>query len=103
MGFLPGLATTYMGWGRMLIRGLLLGLTGFLLLQFGLRASSRAALFTAAFWQTFAEYARYRRKRLWPILPILGGLILLIWGAVFVFEWVLAYYAARLGHPVGLD
>ena len=38
-----------------------------------------------------------------PILPILGGLILLIWGAVFVFEWVLAYYAARLGHPVGLD
>ena len=86
----------------MLIRGLLLGLTGFLLLQFGLRAGSRAALFTAAFWQTFSEYAYYRLKRLWPILPVLGGLILLIWGAVFVFEWVLAYYAARLGHPVGL-
>jgi hypothetical protein len=85
----------------MLIRGLLLCLGGFVLLQLGLGAGRRAALFTATFWQTFGEYGRYRRKRLWPIVPLAGGLILLIWGAIFVFEWVLAYYAARLGHPLG--
>ena len=99
MGFLPSLATTYMVFGLMLIRGLLLSLAGFLLVQLGLSAGRRTALFSAVFWQTFPEYARYRVKRLWPMVPAVAGLILLIWGLVFLFQWILAYYAARLGHP----
>ena len=84
----------------MLIRSLLLCLTGFLLLRFGLTAGQRAALFSPLFWQTFPEFARYRVKRLWPLLPAVAGLILLIWGAISLYQWILAYYAARLGHPL---
>ena len=84
----------------MLIRSLLLCLTGVLLLRFGLTAGQRAALFSSLFWQTFPEFARYRTKRLWPVLPAVAGLILLIWGAIFLYQWILAYYAARLGHPL---
>lgn len=89
-----------MGSGLVLIRGLLLCLAGFLLLRLGLVAGQRAAIFSALFWQTFPEFARYRLKRLWPVLPAVAGLILLIWGAIFLYQWILAYYAARLGHPL---
>jgi uncharacterized membrane protein HdeD (DUF308 family) len=90
-----------MGNGLVLIRGLLLCLAGFLLLRLAIRAAQRLALLTGAFWRTFPEYARYRLKRLWPLAPGLAGLILLIWGLIFLFRWLLAYYAARLGHPLG--
>jgi hypothetical protein len=30
----------------------------------------------------------------------MAGAILLIWGLVLLFQWVLAYYAARMGHPL---
>ena len=89
-----------MGRGLVLIKGLLLCLAGFLLLQLAVRSGRKSALFTTAFWLTFPEYARYRLKRLWPIAPGVAGLILLIWGLVFLFRWLLAYYAARLGHPL---
>ena len=89
-----------MGSGLMLIQGLLLCFGGFLLLQAAVRSGRRAALFTQAFWVTFPQYARYRLKRLWPIAPGAAGLILLIWGLVFLFRWLLAYYDARLGHPL---
>jgi hypothetical protein len=89
-----------MGTGLVLIRGLLLCLVGVLLLRLALRAGQRGALFTAAFWLTFPEFARYRLKRLWPLAPGLAGLILLIWGLIFLFQWLLAYYNARLGHPL---
>jgi hypothetical protein len=82
----------------MLIVALTLSLTGFLLLRIALREGRRAALFSTAFWATFPEFARYRVKRLWPALLGLAGAILLIWGLVLLFQWLLAYYAARLGH-----
>jgi hypothetical protein len=85
----------------MLILGLLLCLAGFLLLRLGLAAGERAALFSPLFWQTFPEFARYRVKRLWPVVPTAAGLILLIWGAILLFKGILAYYGARLGHPLG--
>jgi hypothetical protein len=85
----------------MLFRGLLLCLAGFLLLQPAIRAGRRSALFSTAFWLTFPEYACYRVKRLWPLAMGLTGLILLIWGLIFLFQWVLSYYDARLGHPLG--
>ena len=89
-----------MGSATMLIRGLLLCLAGFLLLRLSIRAARRLALLTGAFWLTFPEFARYRLKRLWPLAPGVAGLILLIWGLVFLFSWLLAYYDARLGHPL---
>ena len=89
-----------MGSGLVLIRGLLLCLSGILLLRLALGAASASGLLTATFWLTFPEFARYRLKRIWPILPGLGGLILLIWGLIFLFQSLLAYYAARLGHPL---
>lgn len=89
-----------MGSGLVLIQGLMLCLAGFVLLQLAVRSGRRSALFTAAFWLTFPEYARYRLKRVWPIAPGLAGLILLICGLVFLFRWLLAYYDARLGHPL---
>jgi hypothetical protein len=89
-----------MGSGLVLIRGLLLCLTGFLLLQLAIRTGRRSAVFTTAFWLTFPEYARYRLKRLWPVGAGLAGLILLIWGLIFLFQWLLAYYDARLGRPL---
>jgi hypothetical protein len=80
---------------------LALGLTfaGFVLLRIALRQGRRDALFSAAFWVTFPQFARYRLKRLGPAALGLAGAILLIWGLVLLFQWVLAYYAARLGHP----
>ena len=85
----------------MLIWGLALGLAGLILLRIALREGRRAALFSSAFWITFPEFARYRLKRLWPAALGMGGAILLIWGLVLLFQWLLAYYAARLGHPLG--
>lgn len=89
-----------MGTSLMLVRGLLLVLAGFLLLRTALGAGRRVALFSATFWLTLPQFARYRVKRLWPLLPGVVGLILLIWGLVLLFDWLLAYYAARLGHPL---
>jgi len=84
----------------MLIWGLGLTIAGFILLRVALRQGRRAALFSSAFWITFPEFARYRLKRLWPAPLGLAGAILLIWGLVLLFQWLLAYYAARLGHPL---
>jgi hypothetical protein len=88
------------GFRLMLVRGFLLCLAGWILLQVAIRAGRRAALFTGTFWLTFPEYARYRIRRLWPVGLGLAGLILLIWGLIFLFQWLLAYYQARLGHPL---
>jgi hypothetical protein len=84
----------------MLIQGLVLGLAGWIVLQIAIRAGRRAALFSGTFWLTFPEFARYRIRRLWPAGLGLAGLILLIWGLIFLFRWLLAYYDARLGHPL---
>ncbi len=84
----------------MLIWGLALFLTGAVLLRIALAQARRVALFSSAFWVTFPEFARYRLKRIWPAAVGLAGVILLIWGLVLLFQWVLAYYAARLGHPL---
>ena len=85
----------------MLIWGLGLCLAGLTLLRIALRQARRVALFSSAFWATFREFAPYRLKRLWPAPLGLAGAILLIWGLVLLFSWLLAYYAARLGHPLG--
>ena len=92
--------TTYGGSGLVLILALGLCLAGFVLIRIALRQGERAALFSSSFWITFPEFARYRLKRLWPAGLGLAGAILLIWGLVLLFQWVLAYYAARLGHPL---
>jgi hypothetical protein len=84
----------------MLIWGLGLTVAGLLLLRIAFRQGRRAALFSSAFWLTFPEFARYRLKRVWPAPLGLAGAILLIWGLVLLFQWLLAYYAARLGHPL---
>jgi hypothetical protein len=84
----------------MLIQGLLLCLGGWILLRVAVRAGRRAALFSGTFWLTFPEFARYRIRRLWPAGLGLAALILLIWGLIFLFRWLLAYYNARLGHPL---
>ena len=84
----------------MLIWGLTLCLLGFALLRIAVREGRRNGLLSTAFWITFPEFARYRRKRLWPGLLALAAGILLICGLVLLFQWVLAYYAARLGHPL---
>jgi hypothetical protein len=94
-------ATTYASTGSMVIRALALCLGGLFLLSIALRQARRAALFSTAFWVTFREFARYRIKRLWPAPLGVAGAILLIWGLVLLFQWLLAYYAARLGHPLG--
>jgi hypothetical protein len=83
----------------MLIVAVGLSLAGMVLLRMALRQGRRDALFSATFWVTFPEFARYRLKRLGPVALGLAGAILLIWGLVLVFQWVLAYYAARMGHP----
>jgi hypothetical protein len=82
----------------MLILALGLGLAGFLLLRIALAQARRDALFSTAFWATFPQFARYRLRRLGPAALGLAGAILLIWGLILLFQWVLAYYAARLGH-----
>ena len=84
----------------MLILGFWLSLAGIVLLRIALRQAQRAALFSTAFWATFPQFARYRLRRLWPAALVLAGAILLIWGLVLLFQWVLAYYAARMGHPL---
>jgi hypothetical protein len=95
------LATTYASSGSMVIAALALGLAGLLLLSIALGQARKAALFSTAFWVTFPQFARYRLKRLWPMPLGLAGAILLIWGLVLLFQWLLAYYAARLGQPLG--
>ena len=83
----------------MLILGLSLSAAGMVLLRIALRQAQRSALLSTAFWATFPQFARYRLKRLWPAALGLAGAILLIWGLVLIFQWLLAYYAARMGHP----
>ena len=85
----------------MLIWGFGRCLAGVVLLRTALRQGRRDALFSREFWGTFPKFARYRLKRLWSVPLGLAGVILLIWGLVLLFEWLLAYYAARLGHPLG--
>ncbi|MDQ6710431.1 MAG: hypothetical protein M3Z11_07720 [Candidatus Dormibacteraeota bacterium] len=63
-------------------------------------AGRRYGLASRSFWLTFGRYRRYRIRRIWPAAVGVGGLILVIAGAVTAFQWILAYYAARLGHPV---
>jgi hypothetical protein len=84
----------------MLAWGLGFSLVGVVLLRSALRQGRRSGLFSRAFWVTFPEFARYRLKRLWPAALGLAGAILLIWGLVLLFQWLLAYYAARLGHAL---
>jgi hypothetical protein len=84
-----------------LIWGFALCLLGIVLLRIAIREGRRSGLFSSAFWVTFPQFARYRRKRVWPTLPAVAGAILLIWGLVLLFQWLLAYYAARMGHPLG--
>ena len=84
----------------MLIAGLALSVAGFVLLRIALSMGRREGLLTSTFWLTFPEFARYRLRRLWPAPLGLAGAILLIWGLVLLFQWLLAYYAARLGHPL---
>ena len=93
------LATTYANEGLVLILALGLSFAGFALLRVALRQGRRDAVFSAAFWVTFPQFARYRLRRLGPAALGLVGAILLICGLVLLFQWVLAYYAARLGHP----
>lgn len=83
----------------MLVWGLILSLSGVLVLRLAIRRARRAALLSATFWLTFPEFARYRLKRLWPAPLAASGVILLIWGLILLFRWLLAYFAARLGHP----
>jgi hypothetical protein len=84
----------------MLIGGVALCVIGAFVLRLAIRSGRRTALFSSAFWLTFPEFARYRLKHLWPAPLAVAGVILLIWGLVFLFRWLLAYYAARLGHPL---
>ena len=84
----------------MLILALGLSFAGFALLRIALRQGRRDALFSTTFWVTFPQFARYRLRRLGPAAVGLAGAILLIWGLVLLFRSVLAYYAARLGHPL---
>jgi hypothetical protein len=84
-----------------LIWGFALCLMGVVLLRIAVREGRRVALFSRTFWITFPEYARYRLKRVWPAALGVGGAILLIWGLVLLFQWLLVYYANRLGHPLG--
>ncbi|MDQ6884670.1 MAG: hypothetical protein M3077_10625 [Candidatus Dormibacteraeota bacterium] len=78
---------------------MLLG-SGIWLLSLAWSAARRYGLTSRSFWATFGRYRRYRIRRIWPAAVGLAGLILVIAGAVTGFIWVLAYYAARLGHPV---
>jgi|ERR671931_480341 hypothetical protein len=79
--------------------GLALLLTGGSTLIYGLYSARRRGLFTSSFWLTFGSFAAYRSKQLVSLAFTVAGLILLIWGARLVIRFVLAYYAARLGHP----
>ena len=85
----------------MLILALGVSLAGIVLIRVAFRQGGRDALFSTTFWATFPEFARYRLRRLGPVALGLAGAILLIWGLVLLFQWLLAYYAARLGHPLG--
>lgn len=83
-----------------LIEALAVGLIGTLALRWGLRDARRHGLFTAAFWRTFSQFARYRTKRLLALGLSLAGGILLIEAGITFYAWLRAYYAARLGHPL---
>ena len=85
----------------MLIWDLALSVAGLLLLRIAFLLGRREGLLTSTFWLTFPEFAGYRLRRLWPVALGLAGGILLIWGLVLLFQWLLAYYAARMGHPLG--
>jgi hypothetical protein len=79
--------------------GLILLLSGAATLLYGVYSARRRGLFTSSFWLTFGSFAAYRSKQLVSLLFTAAGLILLIWGARLLVRFVLAYYAARLGHP----
>ncbi len=83
----------------MLIEALALGTAGATLLRAGLTQCRRRGVFTVAFWRTFRPYAGYRARSLAPLAWSGAGAGLVLAGAALLYQWVKAYYAARLGHP----
>lgn len=77
---------------------LALGLGIFLLFRSG-RALRRRGVHTEAFWATFREHARYRRRAFPSAAGVLLALLLLGAGAFLGYQALLSFYAGRFGKP----
>ncbi len=84
----------------MVIVGLALLAVGLPLLRYGLLESRRRGVFRLVFWQTFRQYAGFRRRELlglgWSVL----GAGLVATAAALLYNSLIGYYAARFGRPL---
>jgi hypothetical protein len=72
---------------------------GILLLFRSGRALRRRGAHTEAFWATFREHARYRRRALPSAGGLLLALLLLGAGAYLSYQALLSFYAGRFAKP----
>jgi len=84
----------------MVILAAVLLAVGGALLRYGLLESRRRGVFRTVFWQTFRQYAGYRRRELlglgWSVIG--AGMILA--AAALLYRSLIGYYAARFGRPL---
>jgi hypothetical protein len=81
-----------------LIEGIAVTAAGLGILGLGLRSARRHGVLTPTFWQTFRSYAGYRIKHLYGLGVAAGGILLIAWGGSLLYQSILAFYSARLGH-----
>lgn len=74
-------------------------LIGLFLLSRGHLAARRRGLLSSTFWLSFREFAGYRTRSLYPLILYVVGLAALLAGVATAIRWLLAFYAARFGHP----
>lgn len=74
-------------------------LIGLVLLSRGHLAARRRGLLSSTFWLTFREFAGYRARSLYPLILYVLGLVALLAGIWAAGSWLMAFYAARFGHP----
>ena len=74
-------------------------LIGLVLLSRGHLAARRRGLLSSTFWLTFREFAGYRARSLYPLILYVLGLLALLAGVLTALSWLMAFYAARFGHP----
>lgn len=81
------------------LAALILVLLGLFLLSRGHLAARRRGLLSSTFWLTFREFAGYRARSLSPIILYVSGLAAVLAGLAVALGWLMAFYAARFGHP----
>ena len=81
----------------LLAAGILLVVSGLMLVSRCLRQLQRAGAFGSLFWASFRRFAGYRLRSLSPVGGVLLGIAMVSAGLGALYLGVVGFYAGRLG------